>query len=72
MTEQEQQTPGVRVFPPLVYAVSLLIGLAIEQLLPLVSIPGTWRAGPAVILIVLASTSSHFCTPMSQRAIAEL
>ena len=54
MTPQEQQTPGVRVFPPLVYAVSLFIGLAIEQLLPLVSIPGTWRAGPAVILIALA------------------
>jgi protein-S-isoprenylcysteine O-methyltransferase Ste14 len=54
MTEQEQQTPGIRLIPPLVYAVSLLIGLAIEQLLPLVSIPGTWRAGPAVILIALA------------------
>ncbi len=54
MTPQEQQTPGVRVFPPLVYVVSLFIGLAIEQLLPLVSSPWTWRAGPAVILIALA------------------
>ena len=54
MTEQEQQTPGVRLMPPLVYVVSLLIGLAIEQLLPLVSIPGIWRAGPAVVLIALA------------------
>ncbi len=56
MTEQEQQTPGVRLMPPLVYAVSLFIGLAIEQLLPLVSIPGAWRAGPAVILIALAGS----------------
>ncbi len=31
MTEQEQQTPGIRLMPPLVYAVSLFIGLAIEQ-----------------------------------------
>ena len=54
MTEQEQQTPGIRLKPPLVYAVSMFIGLAIEQLLPLVSIPGTWRAGPAVVLIALA------------------
>ncbi len=54
MTEQEQQTPGIRVKPPLVYAVSLFIGLAIEQLLPLGSIPWTWRAGPAVILIASA------------------
>ncbi len=51
MTEQEQQTPDIRLKPPLVYAVSLFIGLGIEQLLPLVSIPGTWRAGPAVVLI---------------------
>ena len=54
MTEQEQQTPGIRLIPPLVYAVSLLIGLGIEQLLPLVSIPWTWRTGPAVILIAVA------------------
>jgi len=54
MTEQEQQTPGIRVKPPLVYAVSLLIGLAIEQLLPIVSIPGIWRAGSAAVLIALA------------------
>ena len=54
MTEQEQQGPSVRLIPPLVYAVSLFIGLVIEQLLPLVSIPGPWRAGPAVILIALA------------------
>ncbi len=54
MTEQEQQTPGIRLFPPLVYAVSLFIGLGIEQLLPLVSIPWTWRAGPAVVLIALS------------------
>ncbi len=54
MMEQEQQTPGIRVKPPLVYAVSLFIGLAIEQLLPRVSIPWTWRAGPAVVLIPLA------------------
>ena len=54
MTEQEQQTPGIRLIPPLVYAVSLLIGLAIEELLPLVSIPWTWRTGPAVILIAVA------------------
>ncbi len=54
MTEQEQQTPGIRLIPPLVYAVSLFIGLAIEQLLPLGSIPWTWRAGPAVILIASA------------------
>ncbi len=54
MTEQEQQAPGIRVIPPLVYAASLLIGLAIEQLLPLVSISWTWRAGPAVVLIAVA------------------
>ncbi len=54
MTEQEQQTPGIRLRPPLVYAVSLFIGLGIEQLLPLVSIAGTWRAGPAVALIALS------------------
>ncbi len=54
MTEQEQQTPGIRLIPPLVYAVSLLIGLGIEQLLPLVSIPWTWRTGPAVVLIAVA------------------
>ncbi len=54
MTKQEQQTPGVRVKPPLVYAVSLFIGLGSEQLLPLVSIPWVWRAGPAVVLIPLA------------------
>ncbi len=54
MTEQEQQTLGIRLKPPLVYTVSLFIGLAIEQLLPLVSITGTWRAGPAVVLIALA------------------
>ncbi len=54
MTEQEQQSPGVRVKPPLVYAVSLFIGLGSEQLSPLVSIPWTWRAGPAVVLIALA------------------
>ncbi len=54
MTEREQQTPGVRVKPPLVYAVSLFIGLGSEQLLPLVSIPWTWRVGPAVVLIPLA------------------
>ena len=52
--EQERQTPGIRLMPPLVYAVSLFIGMGIEQLLPLVSIPGTWRAGPAVVLIALA------------------
>jgi len=54
MTEQEQQTPDVRLIPPLVYAVSLIIGLGIEQLLSLVSIPWTWRVGPAVVLIALA------------------
>ncbi len=54
MTELEQQTPGVRLKPPMVYAVSMFIGLAIEQLLPLVSIPWTWRASPAVVLIALA------------------
>jgi len=54
MTEQEQQTPGIRLIPPLVYAVSLLIGLAIEQLFPLVSISWTWRTGPAVVLIAVA------------------
>ncbi len=54
MTEQEQQTPGVRAKPPLVYAASLFIGLSLELLFPLVSIPWTWRAGPAVVLIALA------------------
>ncbi len=54
MTEQEQQIPDIRLKPPLVYAISLFIGLGIEQLLPLVSIPWTWRAGPAVVLIALA------------------
>lgn len=54
MTEQEQQTPRIRLIPPLVYAVSLFIGLGIEQLLSLVSIPWTWRAGPAIGLIALA------------------
>ena len=56
MTEEEQQTPGIRLMPPLVYAVSLFIGLSIEQLLPVVSIPWTWRAGPAVVLIALAGS----------------
>ncbi len=54
MTEQEPQTTGIRLIPPLVYAASLLIGLGIEQLLPLVSIPWTWRTGPAVVLIAVA------------------
>ena len=52
--EQERQTPGIRLRPPLVYAVSLFIGMGIEQSVPLVSIPGAWRAGPAVVLIALA------------------
>jgi protein-S-isoprenylcysteine O-methyltransferase Ste14 len=38
----------------LLYAAALLIGLGIEQLLPLVSLPGTWRAGLAVVPIVLS------------------
>lgn len=54
MTERQQQTPGTRLIPPLVYAVALLIGLGIEQLLPLVSLPTTWRAGLAVVLIALS------------------
>ncbi len=31
MAEQEQQTPGIRLIPPLVYAVSLFIGPEFQQ-----------------------------------------
>ncbi len=72
MTEQEQQTPGIRVMPPLVYAVSLFIGLAIEQLLPLVSIPWTWRAGSAVILISLAGLCKFTVVFGTQDAFEEI
>ena len=54
MSKQEQNSPGIRLIPPLVYAVSLLIGLAVEQLLPLVSLSWLWRIGPSIVLIGLS------------------
>lgn len=54
-SEKDKQTPGIRLIPPLVYAVPLLIGLGVEQLLPSVTLSGSWRIGPGAILIGLSS-----------------
>ena len=52
MEQQHPQTPDIRLMPPLVYALALLVGLGIEQLLPLVYIPLSWRSSTATFLIV--------------------
>ena len=57
MTEKQKQTPGIRLIPPLVYLVPLLIGLSVEQFLPLVTLSGLWRVGPAKISARLARLS---------------
>ncbi len=54
MTENEKQATGIRLIPPLVYAVPLLIGLGIEHFFPLVTLSGLWRVGPGVLLIGLS------------------
>ena len=54
MTEQKQQATGIRLIPPLVYIVPLLVGLVLEQILPAVILFGLWRLGPGIVLIVLS------------------
>ena len=38
----------------MVYAIPLLCGLGVDQLLPLFTLPDVWRVGPAGVLVELA------------------
>ncbi len=50
MAATAQESTGIRLIPPLVYAAPLLIGLVLERLVPLVEISMLLRAGFAVLL----------------------
>ena len=51
MAATAQESTGIRLIPPLVYAAPLLIGLALERLVPLIDISMHLRAGFAVLLM---------------------
>lgn len=46
--------PGIRVIPPLLYLAAFLIGYGLERLWPLTEVSWPWNAGAGVVLICLS------------------
>ena len=52
--EKHENTPGIRVLPPLLYLVGLMLGYGLETLWPVFDVRWQWTVGPAVVPICLS------------------
>ena len=52
--ERDENTPGIRVLPPLVYLAGLVVGYGLEILWPVFDVPWRWTVAFAVVPIALS------------------
>lgn len=52
--EKHENTPGIRVLPPLLYLVGLMLGYGLETLWPIFDVRWQWTVGLAVVPISLS------------------